>query len=141
MREMTTLRDIDRCENDYLDNPFEGELIKFHHAKSIHRVLELSMGLIENLVEKSKRQLHYQQHHRFDVNSSNRLITEARFGLLLIASQFVELKQPSCASTMIVTSFLMATIRVMPGILGEYSWRILDEVKWRSPYIVDEFYD
>jgi glycosyltransferase involved in cell wall biosynthesis len=60
---------------------------------------------------------------------------------ILIASIFVELEQPGWASTMIVISFLMGTIMVMLGILGEYLWRILDEVKRRSPYIIDEFYD
>ena len=64
------------------------------------------------------------------------------YGLfILIASIFVELEQPGWASTMIVMSFLMGTIMVMLGILGEYLWRILDEVKRRSPYIIDEFYD
>ena len=54
MREMTTLRDIDRYENDYLDNPFEGELIKFRHAKTLQfldhykdrHILEIGCGLV-----------------------------------------------------------------------------------------------
>ena len=215
---MTTLRDIDRYENDYLDNPFEGELIKFRHAKtlqylshykarrileigcglaplyqyyhdfesltivepslqfarqaedaapagvevlneffnsehlvpesgfdfivissllheiedplallltarryagpntvihinvpnakSMHRVLALRMGLIENLVEKSQRQLHYQQHHTFDVNSLKKLVTEAGFELLLIETFFVKPFTHQQMQTLIENGFM-----------------------------------
>jgi hypothetical protein len=30
---------------------------------------------------------------------------------------------------------------IMLGVLGEYLWRILDEIRARNPYVIDEFYD
>ncbi len=60
---------------------------------------------------------------------------------ILVASLFVELEQPGWASLMVIMSFLLGTVMVMLGILGEYLWRILDEVRARSPYVIDEFYD
>ncbi len=60
---------------------------------------------------------------------------------IVIASFFVNIEQPGWASLMVVMSFLLGTVMVMLGILGEYLWRILDEVRARSPYVIDEFYD
>lgn len=60
---------------------------------------------------------------------------------VLIASFAVGMEQPGWSSLMIVLSFLLGTVMIMLGILGEYLWRILDEVRARSPYVIDEFYD
>ena len=60
---------------------------------------------------------------------------------IFIASFFVELEQPGWASLMVVMVFMLGTVMIMLGILGEYLWRILDEVRARSPYVIDEFYD
>ncbi|MDG1233354.1 MAG: glycosyltransferase [Pseudomonadales bacterium] len=64
------------------------------------------------------------------------------YGLFIfIASFFIELEQPGWASLMVVMVFMLGTVMTMLGILGEYLWRILDEVRARSPYVIDEFYD
>lgn len=64
------------------------------------------------------------------------------YGLfVIIASLFVDIEQPGWASLMVVLSFLMGTVMVMLGVLGEYLWRILDEVRARKPYVIDEFHD
>lgn len=60
---------------------------------------------------------------------------------IIVASFFVELEQPGWASLMVVVAFLLGVVMIMLGILGEYLWRILDEVRARRPYIIDEFYD
>jgi hypothetical protein len=44
-------------------------------------------------------------------------------------------------SLMIALSFLLGTVMIMLGVLGEYLWRILDEIRARNPYVIDEFYD
>jgi SAM-dependent methyltransferase len=64
--------------------------INVPNARSMHRVLALRMGLIESLVEKSDRQLHYQQHHTFDVDSLKGLVTEAGFELLQVETFFIK---------------------------------------------------
>ena len=42
------------------------------------------------------------------------------------------------APIMIITLLLSGLIMLMLGVLGEYIWRILDEVKQRPHYLVDE---
>ncbi len=42
------------------------------------------------------------------------------------------------AALMSVTTFLLGLIMIMLGIIGEYLWRTLDEVRKRPPFIVDE---
>lgn len=60
---------------------------------------------------------------------------------IVLASFFVELEQSGWASLMVVMSFLLGTMMIMLGTLGEYLWRILDEVRARSSYVIDEFFD
>ena len=42
---------------------------------------------------------------------------------------------------MIVTLIIGGLIMLMLGVLGEYIWRILDEVKRRPNYIIDKKWD
>jgi len=42
---------------------------------------------------------------------------------------------------MIAITFLLGMIMIMLGIIGEYLWRILDEIRNRPLYIIDEVYD
>jgi len=42
------------------------------------------------------------------------------------------------ASMMIIITFLLGLVMIMMGIVGEYLWRILDEVRKRPPFIVED---
>ena len=43
--------------------------------------------------------------------------------------------------TMIVLTFTSGLQMTMLGILGEYLWRALDEIRKRPPYVIDEIFD
>ena len=65
------------------------------------------------------------------------------YGLVVLANVLISgtIEQPGWASLMVVISFLLGIIMVMIGVLGEYVWRVLDEVRPRSLYVVDEYLD
>jgi dolichol-phosphate mannosyltransferase len=44
------------------------------------------------------------------------------------------------SALMTVITFLLGLIMVMLGIIGEYLWRVLDEVRSRPAYVVDQVY-
>ncbi|MGK0462912.1 MAG: glycosyltransferase involved in cell wall biosynthesis [Candidatus Azotimanducaceae bacterium] len=65
------------------------------------------------------------------------------YGLFVLINILIDgtTEQPGWASLMVVISFLLGIIMVMIGVLGEYVWRVLDEVRPRSLYVVDEYLD
>ncbi len=48
---------------------------------------------------------------------------------------------PGWASIMTIIVFFMGTIMTMLGIIGEYVWRTLDEIRGREAYVIDEIYE
>lgn len=64
------------------------------------------------------------------------------YGILVILNAICGyISVPGWASIVSVLTFLMGLIMLMLGIIGEYLWRILDEVRKREPYIIDNIYE
>lgn len=65
----------------------EGGVIHINvpNARSMHRLLALRMGLIDQLEERSDRQIRFQQHHTFSIASLGELVTS--LGLEIISSE------------------------------------------------------
>ena len=49
--------------------------------------------------------------------------------------------QPGWASVIALLAFLQGMTMTMMGIMGEYIWRTLDEVRARKPYVVESSYE
>jgi glycosyltransferase involved in cell wall biosynthesis len=63
------------------------------------------------------------------------------FGIYVISQAvFGKIPVQGYAALMVVTTFLLGLIMIMLGIIGEYLWRTLDEVRKRPPYVIDEVY-
>jgi len=60
---------------------------------------------------------------------------------IVYAYFFLETPFNGWAPIMIVTLIIGGLIMLMLGVLGEYIWRILDEVKKRPNYIIDKKWD
>jgi polyisoprenyl-phosphate glycosyltransferase len=64
------------------------------------------------------------------------------FGLLTILDTLVHgASAPGWASIVSLVSFLLGVVITMLGIIGEYLWRILDEVNKRPEVVIDQFLD
>ncbi len=64
--------------------------INVPNARSMHRVLALRMGLIDSLVQKSERQIQYQQHQTFDMDSIKALMDAAGLDVLHQETFFIK---------------------------------------------------
>lgn len=63
------------------------------------------------------------------------------FGAFSIYSYFfLGTIYPGWTSTVVITSVLCGLILLTLGIVGEYMWRILDEVRKRPNYVIDEIH-
>lgn len=54
---------------------------------------------------------------------------------------FVGIQVEGWVSTMIILTFTSGVQMTLLGILGEYLWRALDEIRRRPPYVIDEIFD
>jgi glycosyltransferase involved in cell wall biosynthesis len=61
--------------------------------------------------------------------------------VIFFAKIFGGIKIEGWAPTMIVILILSGFQMLMLGIIGEYLWRTLDQVRNRDPFVVEEFYD
>ncbi len=53
---------------------------------------------------------------------------------------FVGIRVEGWVSTMIILTFTSGVQMTLLGILGEYLWRALDEIRRRPPYVIDEIF-
>jgi glycosyltransferase involved in cell wall biosynthesis len=61
------------------------------------------------------------------------------YGLFIFFSVFANgIKVPGYTSIMVLISFLLGMIILMLGIIGEYLWRVLDEVNGRPEAVISE---
>jgi glycosyltransferase involved in cell wall biosynthesis len=64
------------------------------------------------------------------------------YGLIAIGAHFLGVTQvPGWTSLMILTAFGFGIVITMLGVIGEYIWRILDEVRSRRSFVVRSSYD
>lgn len=54
---------------------------------------------------------------------------------------FAGIRVEGWVSTMIILTFTSGVQMTLLGILGEYLWRALDEIRRRPPYVIDEIFD
>ncbi len=58
----------------------------------------------------------------------------------MIDTIFGQRDVPGFATLAAMISFLLGMVMIMLGIIGEYVWRIFDEVTKRPEVVVDEVY-
>ncbi|GAF68109.1 unnamed protein product, partial [marine sediment metagenome] len=63
------------------------------------------------------------------------------YGIVAIVNAFRgQIPVRGWTTLIVVMTFLLGSIMVMLGIIGEYLWRILDEVRNRPAYVIDEVF-
>ena len=90
--------------------------INVPNVRSMHRLLALRMGLIESLVEKSARQVRFQQHHNFDMDSLEALVVTAGLQVISCESFFVKPFTHEQMQTLIDNGIL--TEQMLDGLYG-----------------------
>ena len=60
------------------------------NARSLHRQVALNMGLISDLTDKSPRQIRFQQHHTFDLDSIQALVRTCGFDIIAAETFFLK---------------------------------------------------
>ena len=68
------------------------------------------------------------------------LLSVAYGGVMLITALFGNHNVPALPTAVALITFLLGLIIVMLGIIGEYIWRIFDEVTRRPEVVIDEVY-
>lgn len=68
-------------------------------------------------------------------------LTSFAYGIFIIANAIMgRIDVRGFATTVTLISFLLGIIIVMLGIIGEYLWRIFDEINQRPETVIDEIY-
>lgn len=60
---------------------------------------------------------------------------------ILLNALLWENETPGWASLVVIMTFIQGVIMVMLGVIGEYIWRAMDEIRPRKKYIIDEIVD
>jgi 2-polyprenyl-3-methyl-5-hydroxy-6-metoxy-1,4-benzoquinol methylase len=64
--------------------------INVPNARSLHRQIALNMGMISELTEKSPRQIRFQQHHTYDLDSIQALVKTCGFNVIEAETFFLK---------------------------------------------------
>jgi dolichol-phosphate mannosyltransferase len=63
------------------------------------------------------------------------------YGIFIVISYFLgQMDVRGFASLAVLLSFLLGLIMMMLGIIGEYLWRIFDEINKRPEAVIEEIY-
>ena len=60
---------------------------------------------------------------------------------IILAKIFGDFVPFGWAPIMVMILLLSGIQRLMIGVVGEYLWRVLDQVRNRQPYIIEKIYD
>ena len=152
------------------------------NAHSLHRLLAVEIGLIEDPFELSSTQKQMQQHSTFGLDSLAELLCQQGFEVQSSGGYFINFTHPQMqdlcdcgfltgahleglfrlsrrmpefgseiyinarpipgvagfARLVALITFLLGVVIIILGIIGEYLWRIFDEITTRPEAVVDE---